>query len=251
MSILWDVKTFDSLPNTQDFITNRAVDEGALEGRVAHALVQGAGRGRHGREWVSQEGNLFFSFLLRPSCGFNEIGQLALVIGVAIGRALQKYLDRPDILRLKWPNDILLEGQKCAGILIETQGAKGGALDWVCVGIGVNVEVAPDDQAACLKEYSAQLIILDELRDDILTEVSKQYMLWREDGFEEVSSVWLDMAHEKGALAKVCIGENVIQGLFAGIDGQGAMLLHDTQSNELRTITAGDVYLEDAYAAGN
>lgn len=233
MSIQWSIEEYEAVPSTQDLVKQKAASSD--EGLVVRAFQQTDGRGRHGREWVSQDGNLFFSFLLRPQSGVETIGQLGLVIGTALGAALKNALDDPSRLSLKWPNDILLDGKKCAGILIETELSNSGALEWVVVGVGINVKAAPDEQAIALGA--------DVSLDQILEQVSAFYTQWQTQGFAAIQPLWLDMAHSKGAPVTVKLGNQLIEGLFEGVDEQGALLLQDSGTDELRTITAGDVYV--------
>jgi BirA family biotin operon repressor/biotin-[acetyl-CoA-carboxylase] ligase len=242
VTVSWGIEQHETLESTQDMLKLRAVS-GAPEGLVIQAQQQTAGRGRHGREWVSpQAGNLYMSFLLRPDCAVAHIGQLAFVTALALARAVSRRLENPDQLRLKWPNDALLEGRKCAGILIDVEQTPQQKIDWVVVGMGVNVAYAPVQIGACLKDFSAGDFTLDELRDDILQEFAAVYTLWNASGFAPVRSEWLALAHKRGDPLRVRIAEQEYQGSFYDVDERGALILQDNE-RRLRTITAGDVFL--------
>jgi BirA family biotin operon repressor/biotin-[acetyl-CoA-carboxylase] ligase len=143
------------LDSTSSLVKQRAED-GAAEGLAIQALRQSAGRGRQGRGWDSPAGNLYLSVLLRPDVPLREAPQWSFVAAVALAETLNALLPEVATLKLKWPNDVLLQGAKAAGILVETGVATNNALDWICIGMGVNIATKPslpDRPTACLAEY--------------------------------------------------------------------------------------------------
>lgn len=245
MTLSWHIEHFDQVESTQDLIKEYAA-KGGVEGRVVIAEHQTRGRGRHGREWVSHPGNLYFSFLLKPQMNSQNIGQLGLVIAVALGRAVKSFLRAPEILKLKWPNDILLDGKKCAGILIETELGEGGQIDWVAFGIGLNTKDAPEEGACLGTHISAQTGNLpdnEEVLHVFLQSMNEYYRLWQSGDFQAILSSWLAMAHEKGAEVTVKLGEKILHGTFEGVDESGALLLLNSEDKVVQTITAGEIYL--------
>ncbi len=227
----WSIQILDSASSTQDIVKDLAWGE-APEGIVVQALEQTDGRGRHGREWVSQKGNLFFSVLLRPDVMAQEVGSLALVAGLSLYKVLEQ--DKwPEVMQLKWPNDLLLSDKKCAGILMETELA-GAYVDYVALGLGVNIVSAPKEGAALGGEAIA-------IRDDFLEQFDKYYKQWKEKGFSSIKEDWLGCAHEIGAELSVKIDQDHVFGVFAGLDDVGNLLLDCNGS--IRVITAGEIYL--------
>lgn len=244
MSVDWRIEKHDEVHSTQDIITGVAA-MGEPEGKVVVAAAQTGGRGRHGRQWVSEAGNLYLSFLLRPGCSTRVIGQLGLVIGLALGTALRKFVDDPDLVVLKWPNDVLLDGQKCAGILIETELSESSAtLVSVAVGMGVNVSSAPVGLGAALNEYAAARVSRDDLLQEILKQVGAHYKAWLTDGFAAIKPAWLAMAYPKKTPMSVKIGPQIQRGVFYDVDDDGNLLLHDSELR-LKKITAGEIYIQD------
>lgn len=243
MPIPWSIEKYEEITSTQDIIKGMA-GIGVPEGKVVQAQIQTQGRGRFGRTWVSPPGNLYFSFLLNPPCGVQELGQLSLLVAVALARVLRACMKVPDDLMLKWPNDILIAGKKCAGILIETDIGPDQALRWVAVGIGVNVEHAPrDENASSLRDYSfLKDISRDRLLEDFLSEFEALYRMWINEGFSAIKQEWLSYAHKKDTTVKVRVGLQLEQGLFHSINDDGSLLLRDAD-HRLKTITAGEVYL--------
>ena len=238
MSVVWRIERFDSVVSTQDTVFARA-RESAREGFVVHADIQEAGRGRHGREWVSKPGNLFLSLLLRPSCELQMVGQLSLLTGLALFEAMAKFCGS-ESLSLKWPNDVLLGNDKCAGILLETDvTSDGGALDFVVIGVGVNIAHAPMGAKLC--DYSDNIDVVS-FRNLFLEKFSYLYQQWQNDGFETIRTEWLLHAHPRDIALSVKIGERLEKGFFHDIDAFGNLRLKD-ETGALKTITAGDVYV--------
>lgn len=231
---------FDEIDGTNA----EALRSGAPNQHVYFAHCQTAGRGRQGREWVSPNGNLFATICVVPPIGRNP-AQLAFVAGLAVLDALSEAA--PDVgLTLKWPNDVLASGRKISGILIEA-GDEGYA-----VGIGVNlISSPPDDKvrypATDLKSISgpSQIITPETLLAVICRHFSVWFQRWATDGFEPLRAVWLASAHGMGDTIAASIGTDRIEGLFQGLDEDGALVLEDA-SGDRRIITAGDVFFPGA-----
>ncbi len=219
MPLEFSIEVFESLPSTQDLARSR-VEKGAAEGLVIQALEQSDGRGRQGRAWVSGQGNLTLSFILRPACSAQKIGQISLMIGVALARAIG------ETAVLKWPNDVMVGGKKCAGVLIESD-LQGGDVNWLVVGVGVNTASAPE--MGCAIDVDR-----DAFRDVFLNEVGALYAHWQEHGFEDIRRQWLARSHPKGAALNI--------GAFEDLDAEGNLVVRDAQ-NALQTYSSGDVYL--------
>lgn len=126
------VMQFDSVTSTNDFLKKNK--ENLAHGTVVSSGVQTKGRGRKGQTWISDKGNLFFSFLLNEEIAYKDLSRIMFQTSLAIVKVLEQYDVHANI---KYPNDIIVKGKKVAGILIETSGAK--SLDFVTVGVGINV----------------------------------------------------------------------------------------------------------------
>lgn len=241
MSISWTIETHKKIKSTQDIVKGLAsIDH--PEGMVICAQEQSDGQGRHGRSWISEKGNLFMSVLLRPSCTVQGIGMLSLLTGVAVARALQKYTKDKNTVSLKWPNDILLSGQKCGGILLETGLTQNRSIEWVAVGIGVNIVSAPPGLGSCLKDHAKKAPKPEALCREILNEISRYYSLWTQKGPASIRAAWLELGHKKGDAMCVKIGSQIEEGRFYDVDEQGSLLLQDSKLR-LKTVTAGEVYI--------
>ncbi len=200
------------------------------------ADTQTGGHGRHGRPWASLEGNLFASVLIRPTAHEGPAQQLSFVAALALAEAVMPWTGRQR-LSLKWPNDVLLGGGKCAGILL--QSTPGG----VVIGFGVNIAREPvgvGQRVACLASASADPptapVLLAELRRTFADARDR----WRTYGFAPIRTAWLARATPVGWRTSVTQGERTLVGTFAGLAEDGAMLLQ----REGRTlhIHAGEVF---------
>jgi len=228
--------------------TNRVAMElarrGAPEGTVVLADCQTAGRGRLQRSWQSPPGcNLYLSVILRPAIPPHDAAQITLLAGVAVAEAISAVC--PERVGIKWPNDLLIGGRKVCGILTETRMAAGG-IDSVIVGVGLNVNMeradfdpAHRETATSLREETGR----DHSREDLLLLLCERFEGWYEilerNGFAAVREGWLARAEMTGKRIRVLFGDEMREGMFAGIDRDGALLIADERGVVSR-ITAGD-----------
>lgn len=204
------------------------------DGHWVRADRQTAGRGRRGRAWHDGAGNLMASVLVKSQ---GPVQQLSFVAAVALRDAIA-----PVPVQLKWPNDLLLEGRKVSGILLERTG------DALVIGFGVNLASAPqavDRPAAAIGGDVATLF--EALRQHF----ARWRAIWEANGFAPVRTAWLAAASGLGQGIEVRLGHEVLHGRFAGLDDEGALLL-DLPSGARRPIHAGEVFaLEAGHAAGD
>lgn len=241
MGIAWTIEKYDSVKSTQDVVKGMA-RIGQPEGMVVVAEEQTEGRGRHGRQWVSKKGNLYLSVLLRPSCPVAQIGQLSLLTGLSLYETLAKFIDDAKKLSLKWPNDVLLDGQKCAGILLETELTGNQSIKSVALGIGVNIVTAPPGLGHSLKDYARKAPDLEKIQAAFLKNLNTYYLQWIREDFMPIKKAWLEHGHKKGEKMRVRIGVQIEEGAFHDIDSHGNLLLTD-KDFRLKTVTAGEVYI--------
>lgn len=243
MPIDWQIKLFQNLPSTQDVAMALAEDEGE-EGTVIQALTQSKGRGRRGNQWEAPIGNLYLSFLLRPDFDFQKAGQVSFIVALAVARAVQNYI-KPDAhkVQAKWPNDILVNGLKISGILLESS-MKDNALSGLVVGIGVNVFAKPD-LATSLNDVAKEPVYVNKVRDDILKEFSDIYSQWQKDGFTFVHKEWLSIAYGVGENITARLPNISYKGEFQSINDDGALILKEANGRE-RIIHAAEVYFGEA-----
>jgi BirA family biotin operon repressor/biotin-[acetyl-CoA-carboxylase] ligase len=233
----FEILTYDVVPSTNDIAKEKA-QAGAAEGLVVHALSQTAGRGRRSNQWTSPKGNLYLSLVLRPKVDIQSSGQLSFVIACALLSLLKdKYgLDA----QVKWPNDVLVEGKKISGILLESAYRDDHQLDYMIAGVGLNLVSAPEG-ANYLHFYKK--IPLEELRDQFLTELLFFYHAWQASGFVPIRDFWLKNA--VGLLQKITVRlpNQVKEGIFITIDQDGALILQTERGQE--KIVTGDVFISE------
>jgi BirA family biotin operon repressor/biotin-[acetyl-CoA-carboxylase] ligase len=204
------------------------------------AARQSAGRGRRGRVWDSGEGNLAATLLLRPNTHPSITGQLSFVAALATAEMADHFAPTAAIT-VKWPNDVLAEGRKLAGILLEGGGASEG--NWLAIGIGVNLASFPEGTEFPATSL-AQVGIAPPSSEDALCVLAGAfahwYDAWMKDGFEIVRTAWLARASGLGASIRARLPNETRSGIFEGIDEGGALLLNE--QGRVRAIAAGEVF---------
>ncbi|MGI9349969.1 MAG: biotin--[acetyl-CoA-carboxylase] ligase [Rhizobiaceae bacterium] len=214
------------------------------------ALSQSAGRGSRGRSWISETGNLHASLLLLEPCEKRHLPQLTFVAAVALRNTILDILPSGDDLKidLKWPNDVLLNGRKVSGILLESTDKAG--IIALTIGIGINCKQYPTDTlfpATSLAENGCTL----ELRDvfeSLTGHVAGAISQWRAgDNFAAIRNQWLGHAAGLGKEIKVQLpGQETLVGVFQAIDEHGILLLK-TPDGEIKKISVGDVFFNVSF----
>jgi BirA family biotin operon repressor/biotin-[acetyl-CoA-carboxylase] ligase len=200
------------------------------------AARQSAGRGRQGRGWQSDEGNLFATLLIRPARPKPEWAQLSFAAAVAVADMAAHFAPSAAIA-VKWPNDVLLEGRKVAGILLETAG------EALAVGIGVNLKSHPEGTefpAISLAALGAMPPSPGQALGRLAPGFAGWYDSWEKSGFGPIRDAWLARAAGLGSRIRARLPGVERQGVFEGIDAEGALLLNE--GNQTRAITAGEVF---------
>lgn len=229
------------LESTSSTLKQRA-EAGEAEGLAILALRQSAGRGRQGRGWESPAGNLYLSVLLRPAVALREAPQWSFVAAVALAETLKPLLPEAAQPSLKWPNDLLLNGAKAAGILVETGVAASNALDWLCIGIGVNIASKPslpDRATACLVEYLPAPPEPETLAAALLQSLAHWHETRLAQGFTPIRDAWLHHGPAMGAAVSVKRDGALIEGAFAGLSPEGGLKL--AKDSEVQLILAGEI----------
>jgi len=219
----------------------RAGDPGGL---WITATRQTGGRGRRGRVWVSEPGNLYASLLLIDPAAWEAMASLPLAVTIAVHDAISTVLltDAGE-LRIKWPNDLLLDGRKTAGILIEAERLPGGGTA-VVIGCGVNVAHRPEAglyPATCLAEQGSAATP-QELFARLVVSMDLALSKWDQGrGLSAIRDVWMTRADGIGKPVTVNLPDRQIHGLFDSIDGEGRLILATPDGNK-QMIASGDVF---------
>ncbi len=251
ISDVYRLVSLDSVDSTNQEIKRRA-GQGAVEGTLVWAREQTAGRGRRGRAWTSPPGNLYCSLLLRPGYAAAKALQVGFVTAVAVGDAVAAMLPDDAVVTCKWPNDVLVGGRKIAGILIESSSAGMGSLDWLAIGVGINVALHPTGgegqypATSLAAEGSAAGVGVEAVLQAYGGSLQRCMTLWHDHGFAAIRAAWLQRAHGLGRPITVRLEGESLHGVFADLDENGALVL--SRDGRRRLITFGDVFPASAAA---
>jgi len=240
----FDVVVLATTASTNDVALEQAVSRGADRLWVV-AREQTKGRGRHGRQWASPPGNLYASLVLREPCEPPAAPQLGFVAGLALYDAVAGVtgLTAPR-LALKWPNDLLMDGGKLSGLILEGHRIGPDMCFAVVIGMGLNVAHKPTDTpypARCLAE-AVGAVDVGEVFRALSSSFADRLAQWeRGRGFARTREAWLSRAAGIGGRARVRLPGGELTGTFAGLDAAGRLLLDGPDGR--RTIDAGDLYL--------
>ncbi len=246
------VVAFDSLDSTQDEAKRRI--GGGLPSRTLHGTVivadgQTKGHGRLDRVWESLPGNLAATLMLETALPLDRLAPLPLVVGLSLASALAPHLDRPKRLSLKWPNDVLIDGAKCGGILCESLASpppSGEETRWVLVGIGVNLSASPNPQSVSLRMPATHLAAAglhlgrEAVLAEFLNDFEPQFKRFSAEGFSPFKAEYGAWAYTP--FSRIDIDGKILEGRSMGINGAGALLFEDREKN-LHTLTYGEALL--------
>ncbi len=241
----FDVRILDSVDSTNTALMAAAVN-GAADGTVFCAEHQQAGKGRRGRQWHAVlGGSLTFSVLWRFDCGLQSLAGLSLAVGLAIVRAVNRHSRYP--AQLKWPNDVLVNFRKLAGILVEVQGDPHGAAIAV-VGIGLNCRLnasqrdAVDQAVVDLAELGVT-IGRNQILSECLQELDATLAVFRQHGFAALREDWMVLDAFAGKPVSLLLPDTrAVHGVASGVDATGAFLLRD-QQGKLSVYSGGEISL--------
>jgi BirA family biotin operon repressor/biotin-[acetyl-CoA-carboxylase] ligase len=228
--------TYFSSTSSTNELAKDAARTGATQGATFLADAQTAGRGRHGRQWLAEQGqSLLFSFILRPQLDPARLSALTLAVGLGVRAALAKF--SPVALQVKWPNDVLASGKKLAGILVEAETPFAGRPS-VIVGVGINVLAlqAPEDVPHAT---SLAMLGATSRREEVLVEVLVAVEHWLQQLVTGRSASIVQELREHDALRDRVITVDGLSGVARGIDAQGCLLVES--DGVLRAVRAGTV----------
>lgn len=212
------------------------------------ALRQTAGRGRRGRTWETGEGrNLAATLLTLSDKPPAEAAQISFVAALAVADLAAEFLTTAKPL-VKWPNDVLVEGRKISGILVES-GRRADNVLWLATGIGVNLAEGPHSADRPATSFAAEgcdpppapRLALERLSHHVM----RWMAVWEGRGFAAIAEAWTQRAHGLGSACRAQLGTETVDGIAEGLDLDGALRLR-LADGALRRITAGDVFFPEA-----
>jgi BirA family transcriptional regulator, biotin operon repressor / biotin---[acetyl-CoA-carboxylase] ligase len=230
----------------------RLAEDGAPEGTMVIAEAQESGKGRRGRQWFSPAGlGLYFSFILRPKMAPAEAARINLLMSVSAAEVISDKSALP--VKIKWPNDILINGKKAAGILAEIS-TELDSISYMIIGLGVNVNIPKAGTAGCFPEElqkTATSLLIEtgrkfpraSLLQCILMDFERRYNASLQDGFQAALRRWRELSGIMGKKIKIETAGGQITGTVEDLDSDGALVLRGPKGT-LRRFLSGDIIQE-------
>jgi BirA family transcriptional regulator, biotin operon repressor / biotin---[acetyl-CoA-carboxylase] ligase len=232
---------FEQLDSTNEE-ARRCAARGEVTPVYLMARTQTAGRGRRGREWMSLPGNLFLTYLGATKKTPAEIALLGFAAGVALAEFCDSVL-AAGRARLKWPNDLMLDGRKAAGLLLES-GALADGRNWFAIGVGFNLLAAPEgvgQETAALADLAPRAVLAPEtVANDFAERLSSWAARLDREGFAPLRAAWETRAYGLGDAASVDLGSATLAGISRGLSPRGELML-ELPNGEMRAVAAGDI----------
>jgi BirA family biotin operon repressor/biotin-[acetyl-CoA-carboxylase] ligase len=221
----WRIEQFAEIGSTSTLCVERA-RAGEPAGLAVLAGRQTEGRGSRGRGWESPDGNLFLSVLLRPDAPVSALGVFPLLAGLAVADAVRTMAPKGRPPMLKWPNDVLIDDAKLAGVLIDAV-PEAGRIAWLVIGMGLNLAAKPaiaERRTFCMADLGVKVTPLDAAYA-VLAALSIRLDDFSIFGAEAIQEAWLDQAHPVGTWLNVRGEAGETGGRFAGLSPAGELLL--------------------------
>lgn len=240
----YEVAVFDTIDSTMDEARRRAA-QGVPAPLWIVAASQTKGRGRRSRAWQSGAGNLLCTLLLNPGVGVSEAAKLSFLAALCVGETLDHFLGNSLRIRYKWPNDVLLDGRKAAGILLESDNDRAGV--WLSIGIGINLAHYPEVSLYPATSLAAAGVVPPSPHvalEFLAARFDEWLSRWGKQGFAPVKAAWLARAARMGEQIEVRLDKETIPGIFTALDESGALVL-TLEDNTVRLISAGDVFFPE------
>lgn len=231
---------FDSLPSTMDEAQTRAI-KGTKDASVVVARLQTKGRGRRGRTWETFSGNLSFTYITYLSCELSQAPQLSFVACVAMGEALLPFLPPNHNLTYKWPNDLLLNGKKVGGLLLEATAVPHRKDIAYLIGCGLNLVSHPQETIYSATSFQEEAIYVpyEESLHALTISLQKHIKIWKTEGFDPIWTLWMQRAAFLQEEISLTLQGKKITGSFQGIDEKGALKLKTLQGP--LSLVAGEI----------
>lgn len=240
----YNLLIFDEVDST-NLEARRLVEHNIAGNFVIVSSKQSKGRGSYSRSWVSLEGNLHCSILLKTYSKISLISQLSFVTSLAIYDTINFFANSDCKISLKWPNDILVNGAKISGILLESiLLPSSDIVNYVIVGVGINIKNSPDNlnrKTTSLFESFGVELSPDKVLDQFMNYFEKYYYKWQMEGFVKLRKIWLSRAQDVNQVVTLVSQNNRVSGTFLDIDVSGAIRLK-LASGQICNFEYGELY---------
>lgn len=239
----WRLETRDSIDSTNAEAARRA-RAGEPGGYAIIAREQTAGRGRSGRAWSTGVNDLALSILLRPQLKPAAAAAAGFVAALAVYDLAREVLPSTAPLTIKWPNDVLIGDRKLSGILAEAASGADGRVDWLVLGMGINLATQSRDaapHAIDLESSGGKRLQPEEAADRLLAHLDHWIGQWLTQGFEPIRDAWRDRARDLGKPVVARLPNETVEGVALDLGADGALVLQLADGAE-RRVSAGDVF---------
>jgi len=245
-----NIYSLNEVDSTNTFILNMS-RFGSPEGTIVVAEYQNSGKGKQGRNWFAPKGqNLTFSVLLRPRAEIEHVQKITLAVASTLANTIEKFFIKkgwPQLnVKLKWPNDLLIDGKKVSGILSESV-LKDKEIEALAIGIGLNLNTEtnefPDElihSSSSLIEFSGTHISREELLAMFLKNLELDYTKWERNEYSDVVEQWKKRTDQIGSPIKVITPDGEQDALFSDVDDSG-YLIYQTEDGEQKKLISGDI----------
>ncbi len=241
---------FDEVDST-NLEAKRLVDSRIDDKFIIWSKKQTHGKGKRNSKWSSLEGNLFFSVIDKLDFPIHNTPQLSFITGLAIRHGIRTATKEQALnfdVKLKWPNDIIINDKKVGGVLLESAHCFNDIdSKYVIIGVGINVNKTPRVNKytpSCLKEEGAEYMEVDFLLDKIMSAFSKYYNMWKEEGFIKLRELWLNHAYRLNSTVTIKSGKNRISGKYKDIDFNGKIRIQ-LAGGTICSLSAGELIFEN------
>ncbi len=265
----YNLISYSSLDSTNDeALRLLAGNHTSLDKSVICAAEQTAARGRRGRSWSAPLGNLYCSLILTPRVEIADLPQLGYVAALAIVQVLKELCPAGCDVACKWPNDVLINGRKVSGVLLETSheahvthasanvsaNAANVSANAIVVGVGINISSFPQNtpyKATSMNQEGASDLSPPLVLARFIHHFDYWLVAWQSRGFGPLRNAWLACAAGLQQKILVRLENQELSGIFKGIDQSGALILQQDGNDKQRLITVGDVFFPDPSCSGN
>jgi BirA family biotin operon repressor/biotin-[acetyl-CoA-carboxylase] ligase len=235
----FSISEFDVMESTMDITRTMPDKHGSF------TKNQTNGRGTNGRKWEAKIGNLFLSICVKPeNKTVNEATQLSFVTAITLINTLKELSKNKLNIKCKWPNDVLIDGKKIAGILLESEiDRTKNEMKYVVIGVGVNVIYSPDNVIYPTTNLAKEGIKIDatDLMKKFVSQFSESYKTWKNTGFKNIRESWLKHAYKLNEHISVKINEEKVEGVVEDLDWKGSLIIREPNGS-IKTIISGDTF---------
>ncbi|RLF61412.1 MAG: biotin--[acetyl-CoA-carboxylase] ligase [Thermoplasmata archaeon] len=239
----FEIRRYKEVESTNDVAKELAM-EGASEGTTVIAEKQTKGRGRYGKQWISPEGGVYLSIVLRPKIDPEESPKITFIAGVAVAKAIRELYNID--AKIKWPNDVLIREKKVCGILTEIKVTD--LVNFVILGIGINANVKVEEFPREIREGATSLmkevgkeIDIDKLIDKVLKNIEFYYSIFKKDGFDRILQEWSKLSATLWRKVRITTKSGTVEGTAIGIDKNGSLIV-ETSERKIERVIAGECF---------